>query len=122
MKARLKYRQVLRETILDAAREAFLREGYESLSMRALADRIGCSHGNLYFHFKNKRELFDSLVEESFARFSDGFRRLVEDDRSGDPVRVLRRAAHAYVEFGLHNPGAYEFAFVLRRSGPRSRK
>ena len=119
---RQRYRMELRATILDEAREAFIRDGYQSLSMRTLAERIGCSHGNLYLHFKNKRELFDSLVEESFAQFSEGLRRLAEGDKGDDAVRLLRKAAHAYVDFGLRNPGAYEFAFVLRRPGPRSRK
>src|SRR5258707_13623906 len=103
---RQRYRLELRATILDAAREAFIRDGYESLSMRTLAERIGCSHGNLYLHFKNKRELFDSLVEESFAQFSEGLRRLTEGGQADDAVRLLRKAAHAYVDFGLRNPGA----------------
>ena len=120
---RERYRHELRAIIMEAAREAFARDGYESLSMRALAARVGCTHGNLYLHFKNKEELFDSLVEESFARFADGLRRLAEGHKGGDPVRLLKKAAHAYVDFGLRNPGAYQFAFVLRRPGrPRSRK
>ena len=32
-----------------------------------------------------------------------------------DPVRRLRKAGRAYVDFGLANPHAYEFAFVLHR-------
>src|SRR5215212_4535154 len=98
--ARERYRRELRATILDAAREAFVRDGYESLSMRMLAERIGCSHGNIYLHFKNKEELFDSLVEESFAQFSDGFHRMAEASKERDPVLLIKKAARAYVEFG----------------------
>ena len=32
-------------------------------------------------------------------------------------MRLLKKAGKAYVEFGLQNPGAYEFAFILRRPG-----
>src|SRR5258706_11693805 len=117
------YRRELRAAILESAREAFVRDGYESLSMRMLADRLGCSHGNIYLHFKNKEELFDSVAEESYARFSDGLRRIAEANKGDDPVRLLKKAARAYVDFGLRNPGSYEFVFVLRRPGrPRSRK
>src|SRR5947209_11033058 len=120
---RVRYRQVLRTTILDAARDAFARDGYEALSMRNLADRIGCSHGNIYLHFKNKEALFDSLVEESFAQFSDGLRQIAEAHEDAEPVRLIKKAARAYVDFGLRNRSAYEFAFVLRRPGrPRARK
>lgn len=85
---RERYRDALRRTILDAAREAFVRDGYEGVSMRKLAERIGCSHANLYLHFKDKETLFDCLVEESFGQFADGLRRLPESARRGDPVKL----------------------------------
>jgi AcrR family transcriptional regulator len=115
---RLRYRQELRETILEAARELFVRDGYESFSMRKLAERLGCSHGSIYLHFRSKEELFDSLVERSFAQLFESLRALERGGRERDPVRLLKRAARAYVDFGLRNPGAYEFAFLIRRSGP----
>src|SRR5262245_34785238 len=114
---REQYREALRRTILDAAREAFIEDGYQGVSMRKLADRIGCSHGNLYLHFKDKQALFDCLVEESFEQFAEGLRRSTESAKGDDPVKLLRKAGRAYVEFGLANPNAYEFAFLLRRPG-----
>ena len=114
---RQRYRQELRRTILDSAREAFAQDGYENLSMRALAERIGCSHGSIYLHFKDKEELFDCLVEESFAQLAEGLAALTPPGKKIDPVELLKKAGRAYVEFGLNNPSAYEFAFVLRRPG-----
>ena len=35
-----------------------------------LAEQVGCTHGNLYVHFKDKEALFDALVEESFEQFA----------------------------------------------------
>jgi AcrR family transcriptional regulator len=116
---RERYRNVLRRAILDAAREAFVRDGYEGVSMRKLAERVGCSHANLYLHFKDKEALFYCLVEESFDQFGDGMRRLIESARSGDPVTLVRKAGRAYVEFGVANPSVYEFAFLIRRPGRR---
>jgi AcrR family transcriptional regulator len=113
-KSRDRYRQELRRTILDAAREAFAVQGYEAVSMRTLAAKIGCSHGALYLHFRDKEELFDALVAESFDELAAALR---GQKASGDPVRFVRKAARAYVDFGLRNPHAYEFAFVLRRTG-----
>jgi AcrR family transcriptional regulator len=120
---REKYRQELRAAILEAARQAFLAEGYESVSMRSLAERVGCSHGNLYLHFKSKEEIFDCLVEQSFDELAEALRGLKDSWKAGDSIELLKTAALAYVDFGLRNPGAYEFAFVLRRPGaPRVRK
>ena len=75
---RERYRDELRRAILDAAREAFVRDGYAGVSMRRLAERVGCSHGNLYLHFKDKEALFDCLVEESFDQFGEGMRTMTE--------------------------------------------
>jgi len=110
-------RAELRTEILQAARQAALGKGFESLSMRALAEKLGCSHGNLYLHFKNKEQLFDCLVEESFAQLSETMRSLKQATPDADPVEFLKLAGRAYVEFGVQNPGAYEFAFILRRPG-----
>ena len=112
---RERYRNQLRRTILDAAREAFVHDGYEGVSMRKLAERVGCSHANLYVHFKDKDALFHCLVEESFDQFAEGMRKLIESSRHGDPVALLRKAGRAYVEFGVANPNVYEFAFLMRR-------
>jgi AcrR family transcriptional regulator len=114
---RQRYRQELRRIILESAREAFVQEGYESLTMRSLAERVGCSHGSIYLHFKDKEELFDCLVEESFAQLAEVLAGLRPPGKEIDPVELLKKAGRAYVEFGLNNPGAYEFAFVLRRPG-----
>jgi AcrR family transcriptional regulator len=114
---REKYRDETREAILRAARLMFRRKGFAGISMRQLAEKVGCSHGNLYLHFRGKEELFDCLVEESFDRLASALRGLRPATRMKDPVALLKKAARAYVDFGLRNPGAYEFAFILRRPG-----
>ena len=89
--------------------------------MRKLAERVGCSHGNLYLHFKDKEALFDCLVEESFDRLGEGMRRQIEKAGQVDPVELVRKLGRAYVQFGVNNPSVYEFAFVLRRPGQSSK-
>src|SRR5262245_46537441 len=116
---RERYRELLRRNILDAAREAFVQGGYEGVSMRQVAESVGCTHANLYLYFKDKDALFDCLVEESFEQFADGLRKAFEAAGTKDPVMQLRKAGRAYVEFGVANPNAYEFAFLMRRPRPR---
>jgi len=105
----------LRQAILDAAAGAFARDGYDGVSLRAVAEAVGLSHGAIYGYFKDKDELFEALVQQSFDQLTATLRAI--PGRGGDPVRFLKRAGRKYVEFGLKNPGAYEFAFILRRPG-----
>ena len=112
-KPRERYRDELRRAILDAARSSIVSGGYDSISMRGLAEAVGLTHGSLYAYFEDKEQIFAALVEESFEQLAQSLRRT--PGRNGDPVRFLRRAGRKYAEFGLQNPGAYEFAFILRR-------
>ena len=112
---RKQYKAELKTQILEAAREIFVRDGYESFSMRKLAQRIEYSPGSIYLHFKNKEELFESLVEESFDRLLRALNRLKNGRAQQDPVATLKKGLRAYVEFGLQNPNDYRFAFLLRR-------
>jgi AcrR family transcriptional regulator len=111
---RRKHKEELRGLILDAAREIFVHRGYESFSMRKLAKKIEYSPGSVYLHFKNKEELFECLVDESFARLLETLSALRNGKEMQDPVEELKKGMWAYVEFGLRNPNDYRFAFMLR--------
>lgn len=55
--------ELTREMIMDAARDLFVQKGYQHVSMRQIAKELNYSHGAIYYHFKNKAELFYALVE-----------------------------------------------------------
>jgi len=116
-----KYKAQLRADILAAAREIFVRDGYEGFTVRKLAKQIGFSPGNLYLYFKDKNEIFDCLVDESFADLLAALPQ--PDDPREDPVELLRRSLRIYVKFGLEHPNHYRFSFLLRpASQPRPHK
>jgi AcrR family transcriptional regulator len=110
---RKRYRQETRSEILSAAREIFVRDGFEGFSMRTLARSVGCSPAAIYLHFTSKEELFEVLVEESFVHLYDTLGILLKE-RGKDPVRQLRRGLRLYVEWGLKHPSEYQIAFVVR--------
>jgi len=101
----------LRQQILDAARELLVRDGYEKLSMRRVAERIDYSPTAIYLHFKDKQELVSSLCDETFARLIRELETL--PDECPDPVARLRKGMERYIAFGLKHPDHYLPAFVL---------
>ena len=52
-----------KEKILLTALQLFARDGYEAVSVRNIAEELGMTKGALYRHYKNKRDIFDSIVE-----------------------------------------------------------
>jgi len=52
-----------KEKILITALQLFANDGYEAVSVSAIAGMLGMTKGALYRHYKNKREIFDSIVD-----------------------------------------------------------
>lgn len=53
--------------IVDAAAQAFMREGFASTSVDDIAHSLGCTKGRIYYYFKNKTELFFAVHEETIT-------------------------------------------------------
>ena len=100
----------IRERILAAARELFLREGFEGVSVRRIAERAECSPGMLYHFFTSKELLLARLVERTFEKLDARMAR--HASAGGDPLRRLQHTLHAYVEFGFEHSHEYLFLFT----------
>jgi AcrR family transcriptional regulator len=99
----------MRRRILDAARQLFVREGFDNVSMRRIASRIEYSPAALYRYFRNKKEILSALREEGFARFVE--RQTRSRERFPDPLERLRAGAHEYIRFALAEPDHYHLMF-----------
>jgi AcrR family transcriptional regulator len=76
----------VRDGILRAATEAFGELGFQSTTIKAIANRQGISPGSVYVYFRSKEELFRQAVEEGWAEFLSEIRRIV-----GAPERLSDR-------------------------------
>lgn len=109
---RAREREELRGRILAAARELFVSEGYENVSMRKIANKIEYSPTTIYLYFKDKAALLDSVCKETLLNLLDTLEQLKRD--KGDPVETLRKSGEAYIRFGLEYPQDYKLTFVIR--------
>ncbi|MEW6131062.1 MAG: TetR/AcrR family transcriptional regulator [Acidobacteriota bacterium] len=103
-------KEQLRQTILDAARELFLNEGYENVSMRRIAEKIEYSPTTIYLYFKDKTELLFAICDETFAKLSKKMASISQENQ--DPVESLRKGCRSYVDFGLKHPNHYKVTFI----------
>ena len=55
-----------KENIFQTALRLFARDGYEAVSVSTIAGELGMTKGALYKHYKNKRDIFDSIVERIY--------------------------------------------------------
>src|SRR5215813_136121 len=97
-----------RDKILDAARELFVAEGYEGVSMRKVAEKIEYSPTAIYLHFADKEELFHELCHDDFARLAQVFQ---DASLPADPIERIRQIGRTYIEFGIQFPNHYKLMF-----------
>ena len=98
-----------RDKILDAARELFITQGYDGVSMRKVAEKIEYSPTAIYLHFTDKEDLFHELVHEDFAQLAEVFQSAAMPQ---DPLERLRHIGRTYVDFGVRYPNHYKLMFM----------
>jgi len=79
-------REAVARAILDAARDLFVAEGYQNVSIRKIAEKIEYSPAAIYSYFPSKDDIFLALAEE-------GFRILFACDKgesAADPIDQIR--------------------------------
>jgi len=106
-----------RESLCTHATRLFAEQGYEGVTMRALAQSLGCSPMTPYRYFENKEEIFDAVRAAAADRFADALEERIQGlSEHGERLRAL---TEAYVAFALAEPHAYRIIFELDQ-GERS--
>lgn len=108
-------KQDVREKILEAARELFVKRGYDAVTMRQIAGKIEYTPTAIYFHFKDKQELINELCARDFLNLAREFNKLAE---IADARQRLRMSAQLYIQFGLKYPNHYQLMFMSRHPHP----
>jgi AcrR family transcriptional regulator len=85
------------DEILDVTINVLANEGYTSLSMRGIADRIGIHLSTLQYYFPTKRDLLKSTIEKSIGTMV----RMMDEfilNSSTSPEKVLRKALRIHLK------------------------
>ncbi|HSB92830.1 MAG TPA: TetR/AcrR family transcriptional regulator [Flavitalea sp.] len=108
---KIRQKEEVRTSILSAAWKLVVQEGWQSLSIRKIADAIEYSVPVIYDHFQNK----EAILQEFTRR---GFHLLTADLEKSkslilDPARQLEALAYAYWEFAFRNKEYYQLMYGL---------
>lgn len=101
----------VRKMILDAAMELFIKEGYDGVSIRKIADKIEYSPGSIYTYFEDKDSIFYELHLEGFEIL---YQKQLSAQSINDPRERLIAHGRAYIEFALENQQYYDIMFIER--------
>jgi len=104
-----------RQQILDTASQLFSERGYENVTLRAIAEKLGYAHAALYRYFPDKASLLAEICREAFDQL------IVDLDAhevkaKGHEARLFA-VSRGFVRFGLAHPHHFRVLF----SGPENR-
>jgi AcrR family transcriptional regulator len=103
----------LREEILEATERLLIRTGsVDAVSIRDIAEEVGCTPPSIYMHFEDKNALVFAVCERIFGTLESVSRAAREG--IADPVEAVRRCGRAYVRFGLEHPEQYRIMFMSK--------
>lgn len=103
------HQQELRKGILDDTSDLLMREGPTALSMRRIAQLVGCSTTVLYTMFGNKQGLVDELYLRGFELLRQALEAIPHSDDSQDYIYAL---CDAYRTFALAHSKYYAVMFL----------
>src|SRR6187431_2841042 len=112
-------REAVRRSILDAARDLFVEDGFQHVSIRRIAERIEYSPAAIYGYFPSKDDIFFALAEEGFRLLGDPGRpsRQAQLEQL-PPLERVRAIFWRLYEFSREQPQYFALMFV-DRSVPR---
>lgn len=105
--------------ILEAARKTFSERGFHNTRMSDIAEETGLSKGALYWYFESKDAIILSLLRKVFEPELQGFKALLEDDRSAEQRLMIyaERGAEDIQNMLAWMPLLYEFLVLAFRRG-----
>src|SRR5712691_2707719 len=98
-------REAVQRAILDAARDLFVAEGYQNVSIRKIAEKIEYSPAAIYSYFPSKDDIFLALAEEGFRiLFACDELACDEEASAPDPIDQIRAGFWRLYEFSKSHP------------------
>lgn len=97
----------MREKILDTAKRLFIQHGYHGLAMREIAERLGVTKPALYYHFKDKEELFLAILNENLNQIERGLDAIRAKNVAGD------EELYSFIQLVLDQPAEDRAVIVL---------
>lgn len=93
-----------RNRILTAAREAFCECGVRQVSLENIASRAGLTRGAVYWHFNDKKELFNAVREDVLAQIIEECDALLESLEFEDPLDAIEAALQRFFQIFDERP------------------
>ncbi|MDQ1295900.1 MAG: hypothetical protein QG608_3787 [Actinomycetota bacterium] len=106
------------EEIKRTARRLLIEEGLQSVTLRAIARRMGVTAPGLYRYFPSYEDLVSALVCDIYDELADALQSERWTDPGAAPVQRLLRMSRCFRLWAVEHPCEFALAFSTPLSGP----
>jgi TetR/AcrR family transcriptional regulator, acrAB operon repressor len=92
-----------RNSLLDAAERVFLAQGVAGTSLNDIAVEAGTTRGAIYWHFRDKADLFNAMMDRVVMPLQCALAS-VQEPAGGDPLPRLRKALRSSLRQTVEDP------------------
>lgn len=112
-------RQRIKTYFLEAAKEIIIKEGYEKVSVRKVADMAGYSYATIYNYFRDLNELLWEVKEAMIEDIFEALRK--EAGLKTYDIGGMKAGFRAYIEYYFKNPNIFKFFYFYPHTRPREK-
>ena len=106
-------KKITKDMIVDAALEIFRAEGFDAVTSRRVAFKLGCSTQPIYFEYKNMDELKNDIVKKVVGQLNEIFSSLSNEGKEDPDEFVYRSFGLSFLKFVQADPFVFRQIYIV---------
>lgn len=106
-------KKITKDMIVDAALEIFRAEGFDAVTSRRVAFKLGCSTQPIYFEYKNMDELKNDIVKKVVGQLNEIFSSVSNEGKEDPDEFVYRSFGLSFLKFVQADPFVFRQIYIM---------
>ena len=106
-------KKITKDMIVDAALEIFRAEGFDAVTSRRVAFKLGCSTQPIYFEYKNMDELKNDIVKKVVGQLNEIFTSVSNEGKEEPDEFVYRSFGLSFLKFVQADPFVFRQIYIV---------
>lgn len=106
-------KKITKDMIVDAALEIFRAEGFDAVTSRRVAFKLGCSTQPIYFEYKNMDELKNDIVKKVVGQLNEIFSSVSNEGKEEPDEFVYRSFGLSFLKFVQSDPFVFRQIYIV---------
>ena len=109
----------VRRLIIETTMQIIKEEGFDSVSIRKISDRMGYSTGVIYYHFKDKQEIIDTIHEQADTQIKEIVQKFFKEDTGC--LEMIKNVFYGIMQIAVKQRDMFDLV-VMNKYSDRNEK